>query len=165
MAITIKLNVNIDLSKVMNIKRFEQKNQPLLLSTAAARYEQFLRNRFIRNSRGGGQWVSLAASTIKRKEQRGIADRPELILRESDLMLDSIGTKVVSGTTFVGFVRDRAHTRKIRLLRLVRIHTIGGPKLPSRKVVDYPDSNTRMKMVDDIKDQYNKQLRKNRRNK
>lgn len=158
MSYFLKINVRFDLSRFMNLDRFQKKNQPLLVSTAADRYFKYLRNRFIANSSGGKQWPPLEESTIERKERRGIADNPKWKLREYDIILNSMGVKVIGKKTYAGFVRDRRHPRGKTVFQLVRIHGRGeGQKI--RKAMGYPNRPTMKKMVQDVRDQYNKRMR------
>lgn len=162
---SIKLNMIADFKPLMSVDRFQKQNQPVLLQTAVQRYVQFLRNRYISLSAGGGEWPELADSTVASKTSRGIAENPEAILRESDTMLASLSYKKVGNQIFVGIVNDDDHPRAESVKFLAKIHTRGSPKkkLPARVVVSGPDNRTRKRMVKDIRDQYNKLIRQNRR--
>lgn len=162
---TIKLNLIADMKPLMSVDRFQKQNQPTLLQTAVQRYVQFLRNRYISLSAGGGEWPQLADSTVASKESRGIAENPEAILRESDTMLEALSYRKIGNKLFVGIVHDEDHPRAESVKFLAKIHTAGSPKrkLPKRIVVSGPDNRTRKGMVKDIRDQYNKLIRQNRR--
>lgn len=166
----VKINVNLNLSQLMNVDRFQKRNQPILISTAADRYYKFLRNRFIalssRGSKDGSRgWKILDPVTVKSKEYRGIADNPDWILREYDVLLNAMGTKTTGKKTFVGFVRNRKHPRGKMVFQLVRIHGRGENNLPIRQMVALPSRSVAKKMAQDVRDQYNRVIRKNRRSK
>lgn len=146
----------------MNVDRFQRQNQPTLISTAAERFARYQRSRFISLSSRPGQWAKLKDSTVERKERRGIADNSEWILREYDVMLNAIGVKIIGKRTYVGFVRDRRHPRGKMISQLVRIHSLGLRNLPIRKPLGLPNRSTMRKMVEDVRDRYNRIIRQNR---
>lgn len=159
----IRVNVIADVSQLLNVSRFAKTNQPILLNTAAIRYLQFQRKRFLALSAGGGEWPKLKRSTIKRKARRGIADNPRAILREYDALLSGLGFKTIGKKIFVGFTRNRPHPRGKSVFQIAKIHTKGLGVVPVRRVVGLPDSGLRIKMIDDIRTTYNKIIRANRR--
>lgn len=163
----LTINVAIDISPLMNVNRYVKKNQSTLLKTAANRYLTYLRNRYISLSSGSGEWPPLAESTIKRKKRRiqqgyGTAN-PESILRETDTMLDTLGIRTRGKYVYVGYVREKPHPRGPSVNQLVNIHANGGVYLPSRNAMASPNNSTRIRMVEDIRDQYNKVIRQNRK--
>lgn len=158
----LTLNVRLNLQSLMNVDRFQKKNQSALISVAAQRYFKYLRNRFISNASGGNQWPPLKESTIERKERRGIADNPEWRLREYDYLLNSMGVKIIGKQTRVGFVKDRRHPRGKTVFQLIKIHGRGEGGLPIRQAIGLPNRSTSKQMAKDVRDQYNKLIRKNR---
>lgn len=158
----LTLNVRFNLQSLLNVDRFQKKNQPALISVAAQRYFKYLRNRFISNSSGGSQWQRLKEDTVERKERRGIADNPEWVLREYDYLLNSMGVKVVGKQTRVGFVKDRKHPRGKTIFQLVRIHGRGEGGLPIRQAIGLPNRSTSRQMAQDVRDAYNRIIRKNK---
>lgn len=161
--VQIKVNVIADLSKVLTVSRFSKNNQPILLQTAANRYLQFLKKRFIRLSAGGGEWPKLKRITVLRKRRRGVADNPRAILREYDALLSALQSKILGKKVFVGFTRNRSHPRGKSVFFLAKIHTRGSRTIPSRRVVGLPDTKTRNQMTIDIRNTYNRVIRSRRR--
>lgn len=159
----IKVNVIADVSQLLKIDRFSKNNQPILLNTAAIRYLQFQRKRYLALSAGGGEWPKLKKVTIQRKKRRGIAENPRAILREYDTLISSLGFKTIGRKIFVGFTRNRPHPRGKSVFQIAKIHTKGLGRVPVRRVVGLPDKALRIKMVDDIRTTYNKIIRANRR--
>lgn len=163
--VQIKVNVIADLSKVLTVSRFSKNNQPILLQTAANRYLQFLKKRFIRLSAGGGEWPKLKKVTRDSKRKRG-APNPRAILREFDELLSALSSKILGKKIFVGYVRNRKHTRAKSVFHLAKVHTKGIPSKSGpvvRKVVGLPDTKTRNQMTIDIRNTYNRLIRSRRR--
>ncbi len=158
----LKINVVVNLKPLLNVQRYAAKNKPVLLNTAANRYLQYLRNRYLSLSAGSGEWLPLQYETVKRKERRGIADNPTHILREYDAILSSLNILIKDKQTYVGFVRDKRHPRGLRVFQLVRIHAEGLRGLPKRNAIGIPPQRTLKQMVDDIRVIYNKIIRRER---
>lgn len=158
--VSIKLNVTADIGQLIRVNRYAKQNQAKLLDIAANRYLRFLRNRYRALAAGGGDWPELAESTVTSKFARGVAEDPEAILREYDVLLNSLDKKVVGGKTFVGYVKDRKHPRGNSVFRLVVIHAS-----QRRKIIVLPGSAVRRKMIEDIKKEYAKAARQERRKK
>lgn len=151
----IRLNVTTDIRSLINIQRYAEKNRPLIVRTAANRYLQFLRNRYISLSAGSSsQWMPLALSTVLRKIRRGIADDPTAILREYDVLLNSLNLKVNGQITYVGYTSDKKHPRGPSVFFLVIIHADTG-----RRIIVLPSESVKKRMVDDIRKDYNKIVR------
>jgi len=160
----ITINIIIDLKELMNINRYTEKNRTVLLDTAANRYLKYLKTRFISFSAGRGDWDPLKPDTIRIKTKRGVRGNPSWILRESDTLLNSLGIKKETGRIRVGLTRYRAHPRfNGTSIMLRKIHQYGDGVVPQRIIVPVIASNTRRQIVDDIKKEYNKIIRANRR--
>lgn len=166
--------VHWDLTQIFQLKRFSDKNRPILLRVAAQRYAKFLRNRFISLSAGSsrdGQWRNLVERTIKRKERR-LAKNPHYILRETDQLLNSIRARSREQEYIVGVFDNTPHIKvepndpDITILELVKIHQgIGkrSPHIPIRPIVVLPNGRVQRQMVNDVRKEYDKIIRKNRR--
>lgn len=157
---TLRLFVDANLSQYIKVNRYAQNNQPLLLRTAAQRYVQFLQRRYIALASGQGAWPKLKRSTVLRKIRRGIADNPRFILREYNVLMNEIGLAIRGKQILVGYNRNRSHPRGSNVFFLVQLHANGNSRLPKRQIVVYPDRATEKRMVEDIKDSYNRQIRK-----
>lgn len=162
--VKIRLNVIADLSRVLNVSRYSKSNQLTLLQTAASRYLQYLKNRFIRLSAGGGEWPKLKRITIQSKKKRG-ASNPRAILREFNELFGAIKARRLGSKIYAGYVRNEPHTRSKSVFFLAKVHTKGTPSKSGRivrKVVGLPDTKTRKKMVEDIRNTYNRIIRPRR---
>lgn len=159
----IRLNVVVDLANALNIKRYSQNNKPKLVETAANRYLQYSRNRYISLSAGGGEWPGLKLTTVARKIRRGIADDPTAILRESDTILNELQVKIIGKVTYVGIFSNRMHPRGPAITKLALIHTVGTILIDARPIVVSPPNQVRKRMVDDIRTTYNKLIRQQRK--
>lgn len=146
----LTINIVADLRKVLNVSRFSRRNQPVLTKTAAQHYVNFLRERYLINSAGGGDWPGLKEETIKRKERRGIAEDPSAILRESDTVLESLGIRTRGQLVYAGFVREKDHPRGPSVNQLVIIHST------TRRIIILPSNNVRRKMAESARKEYNK---------
>ena len=129
---------------------------PIDLGLAAAgnAYMGSIRERYVRNSRGGGTWAPLAPSTLRRRRKgvqtqgaqaagktarilaaRGLAPMSAAILIDSSNLLGSItsyATEAISDGVRVGTEVDYA-----------QYHQEGGPSLPQREIFVEPDTSTR----------------------
>lgn len=160
---SVRINLVADLSRVMNVGRYSNRNKPVLLRTAANRYLQYSRKRFIALSAGGGEWRKLKRVTVLRKLQRGVADNPRAILREYDILLGAIDSKEVGDKIYIGIVRNRSHPRGGTIIKIAKIHTKGNSRLPARRVISGPNTSTLKKMVVDVRDSYNLLIRRQNR--
>lgn len=157
---TATINIVIDLRPLLEVTRYAVKNRPTLLKVAADRYVSYLRNRYFAMSSGGGDWPPLQESTIIRKERRGWASDPDAILRETDTLIDSIGSRTRGQYVYVGFVRNSGHPRAPSILELARIQQEGTATIPFRPIIVPPNSRTRRQMVEAIKKEYNKIIKR-----
>lgn len=157
---TATINIVIDLRPLLDVTRYATKNRPTLLKVAGKRYVSYLRNRYFAMASGGGDWPPLQESTIVRKERRGWANDPDAILRETDTLIDSIGTRTRGQYVYVGFVRNSGHPRGPSVLELARIHQEGTATIPFRQIIVEPNSRTKRQMVEDIKKEYNKIIKR-----
>lgn len=164
----VTLNVSLDVSQLLNVDRYQKQNQPLLLRTAVQRYHKWLRNRYISLAAGSGRWPKLQLSTIQRKKRRakkeaGITGKPHWILREYNVLLRALNYTVRNKQWLVGFTKNVRHPRGRTVFQLVRIHSKGVGGLPVRRIIDLPTNSVRKQMLEDIKKEYNKELRKRRK--
>lgn len=161
----IRINVAADLSRVLNVNRFAEKNRPAFLKEAGKRYVRYLRQAFIARSSGGG-WAPLKQVTIDSKKRRGLASNPDAILRETDQLLDAITWKATDYGIEVGFVIDAEHNeRGGTIFGIAQAHTDGAPErhLPSRPIIISPSPSVQRAMIEDIRANYYKAQRKNRK--
>lgn len=160
---TIRLNVITTIRPVINVNRYAEQNKPIILNTAARRLSRWQQNRFISFSAGGGDWAKLAASTILRKTRRGVASNPEWILREYDELFTSFGFRNINGALVVGITNNKSHPRGSTTFVIARVHQGGLGRVPVRRIVILPPKGILKQMNSDIRAEYNKIIRRNRR--
>lgn len=113
-------------------------------------YRAFLRERFVKFSRGGGNWKKLAASTLKARRNKNKGS--VAILRDTDAMFASFQPSIVK--TF-GIVKKKAklgfnvtfgspipHHSGVSTITLMKWHHSGAGRLPARKLVVDMDIRT-----------------------
>jgi hypothetical protein len=163
----IAINVVADLSPFMNVVRYAEKNQPQLIETAARRLLRYQQERFLRLSRGGGEWQKLSDITMRIKAAREYASDPNLILREKDELRHGLGMKLVGKTYFVGYVQNLEHWRYGGTVSLAKLHHFGVPRnnLPARRVIGRPSDHVKKQMTQDIKKKYQQIISRNKKKK
>ncbi len=132
------------------------------LRQSGAIYLGFVRRRYVRNSRGGGDWPGLSPVTIKRR-RRGNGSGSKAILRDTGTLLGAL-TRGGRGNQFrdtrrgvvVGYggsgsvVRRRSRgkgggggaTSTTSLADLAGIHNFGRGHIPQRQIIAEPDAQT-----------------------
>ena len=137
-----------------------------MLKAWGARYVTFVRRRFVKFSRGGGDWKPLAASTkkarrgSKRRKTRSSRAKTKTttrgsgkkfaILKDTGVLLRalSIGApgnlfKRVKGGIQVGFGGSAKHPgEKAKIADIAAYHNVGGKNLPKRQILAKPDAKT-----------------------
>lgn len=165
MQVSVRIDIIADMKPLLNVYRFAEKNQPILLEVAAKRYLQYLRRRYISQSAGGGGWEDLEDSTVDSKEARRVARNPNWILREYDLVLKSLGIKNTPKRVYVGVVNSEPHPRGNTTIEIAKVHQKGTDLIPRRVIIPKVENTIRRKMVDDVRKEYDKVIRANRRKK
>jgi len=120
-------------------------------------YADFTKRRFVKFSRGGGNWRQLAQSTIEAKRRRGAAN-PTRILVDTGLLLGELEPRVGG---FSG-VRSTKRGMQLRLDMsamsssyargnttgdVAGYHNTGGGRLPRRQIFIQPTKELRRKMA------------------
>lgn len=132
----------------------------------AARYRGFLQERFVKFSRGGGDWKPLAESTLaRRRKGRGssrFAAGTVAILRDTGTLFASLDPvfrsapgqleKQDSFGVDVGFGGPQLHPsgQGVTVADVASFHQTGGPRLPKREIVVDPDARTLAAMKTDM---------------
>lgn len=150
-----------------------------LFKQIAARYLAFIRRRFVKFSRGGGDWKDLARSTklarrhkFKKKGRRRskhlIGKTLELgrfaILRDTSTMFNalSLGSpgnlyKKIRHGIRVGFGGPARHVGgKATIADIAGFHNKGKGKLPKRRIIVEPDASLHEKIKRDLHRALNK---------
>lgn len=123
----------------------------------AAYYSAFAQRRFRDNSRGGGDWPDLAASTKKRRRKgKRKGGRKFAILMDTGTLFKalSIGAKgnyTEPFNTGVRFGFDSvphggATASRATIQEIAAYHNVGSSKLPKRVILPQPDKDTVEKM-------------------
>lgn len=137
------------------------------------RYLNFVRVRFLKYSRGGGDWRPLAPATIaarRRGRKRGVPIRVNAartggsaaILRDTGTMFraldigDQSNAKPITHGVRVGFIgRQRAATingkNVLTVAELASYHQNGGGRLPKRPMIVDPDRATLLGLIADAR--------------
>ena len=140
----------------------------------AARYRSFLRERFDKYSKGGGDWAPLKDSTIKRRRKgkgtRRFAAGSVAILRDKGIMFAALDPvfknkpgQLQDDIPFgirVGFGGAAPHgDDKITVAYLALIHNQGLGHIPARIIVVAPDSATQRGMASDMERAHNQMVK------
>ena len=129
------------------------------------RYLGFTKKRFLKLSRGGGDWKALASSTIRgRRKPRGKTARSKTrrtggkvaILRDTGTLLAAV-SKGNAGNLFknirngvrVGIGPKKHPNGKATLADIAEFHDAGRGNLPKREIFVEPDQSTINGMVSD----------------
>lgn len=129
----------------------------------AARYRSFLQSRFVRYSRGGGDWPPL-----KRKRKRG-AKKRAAILRNLGTFFHVLDPafksnpgqlqKEIPNGVRVGFGGpDRHPETDMTVARLAEIHHFGLGHMPERQIIVDPSDEVQRGMVTDVERYWSKVL-------
>jgi hypothetical protein len=118
------------------------------------RYRSFVMRRFVRYSRGGGDWAPLKAGRA-----RG-ALSAAAILRDTGLLLGALNPEFVSspgalqeGIPFgvrVGYGGPGRYPSGASIADIARFHQLGEGYNPKREIIVKPDAATISRMADDM---------------
>lgn len=149
----IRINLK-GLIKYLGFLSGNKATRPMLIKWGA-RYRAFVQRRFIKFSRGGGDWPPL-----KRKRKRGKLSSAK-ILRNTGTMLAALTPvfKDVPGqiqkyrqlSVLVGYGGPSAHPSggTATIADIAEFHQTGAGNLPERKIIVPPDSRTLNGMAKD----------------
>lgn len=129
----------------------------------AARYRSFLQLRFVRYSRGGGDWPPL-----KRKRRRG-AKKKAALLRDTNTLFNVLDTAFqgspgqlqedLPNGIRVGFGGSGVHPgTSMTVARLAEIHHFGEGHMPERKIIVDPSDEVQRGMATDVERYWKKVL-------
>ena len=130
------------------------------------RYLGFTKKRFLKPSRGGGDWKALAPSTIRgRRKPRGTTARSKTrrtggkaaILRDTGTLVAALSVggrgnmfKDIANGIRVGFQGGVKHpSGKATIAEIAVFHNVGGGKVPQRAILVEPDRATIRAMEQD----------------
>lgn len=148
--------------KLWPIKRLQELPRTVY-NQWAARYRSFLRERFVRYSRGGGDWPAL-----KRKRKRG-AKKKAAILRDTGTLFNVLSTTFqdnpgqlqedLSNGVRVGFGGPGTHPgADMTVARLAEIHHFGKGHMPERQIIVDPSDEVQRGMASDVERYWKKVL-------
>lgn len=166
----IKATVKVDLSALQEFKERINKDlrsggqeiggSPInnAVKQWAVRYREFIRERFLLFSRGGGNWKPLKASTVRKKKGSRI------ILRDTGQLFNALEPvftgkpgaleqKIPFGVR-VGYGGPGIYTKKYggvaTIADIASFHQTGAGYLPKREIIVPPDQRTVNLMRQDI---------------
>ena len=120
-------------------------------------YETFVRRRYIRFARGGGDWKPHAPATIAaRRKGRGSGSPRILIDRGKVLGALTIGKpgnlfkQIRHGVRF-GFGGGAKHPGGPTIAQIAKWHDAGDGRLPQRQIIVPPDAKTIRQMANAVK--------------
>lgn len=118
------------------------------------RYKTFIRRRYSRFSRGGGDWPPLSPITIARKGSTGILVDTGTMFGATDPQFFVAGwlNKSIRNGITVGFGGPGSHpSGEKTIAQLAEIHQTGKGNNPVRKIIVPPDQGTIRLMVGDMR--------------
>ncbi len=131
----------------------------------AVRYSAFVRRRFNRFSRGGGNWKALKAST-KKGRRKGKGAGNAAILKDKGILFGAltigasgnVTNKIPQGIEFGFGGGDRHADASMSIAKLAEIHQKGSAtaNIPARPIIVQPDAGTRRGMFKDVKRAFNR---------
>lgn len=130
----------------------------------AARYRSFSRERFVKQSQGGGDWPTLADSTKKRRRgpRKGHkVARSFAILRDTGTLLTALNVQFtrspgqlqqqISQGIRVGYGGNHKHpSGAATIADIAHFHQTGAGRLPRRTIIVDPDQRTVQLMGSDM---------------
>lgn len=162
--VKVHININGRVQRLVEIVEGDPKALNPVFKAMDRVYRAFIRLRWRRYSRGGGDWKRLRPSTIKRKGH----DR---ILFDTELAYDSVNpefeevfsiqpNKRTQYKAVVGFGSKAMYPSGITVNQVMSYHQEGTSNMPARKVLVSPDSSTKQNMERKCKEIVVKWLKK-----
>jgi hypothetical protein len=125
----------------------------------AERYKSFAQERFIRSSRGGGDWSPLSTATLARR-RKGKGRRRVAILIDTGQLFGGLNPQVVAPGSIeqeipwgvrVGYGGPERHPEGAATIAdIARFHQTGAGRLPKREIIVEPPSKLRAQMAKDL---------------
>lgn len=162
----LEASIRLDLRGLRGIKRQIAsgggREFDVMFHKWSVRYLEFARRRFVKYSRGGGNWPSLAPSTIRRrrkggKKRGGVNRGSAAILVNTGTLLAALqpgapGTaKRIPQGVQVGYTSHEAEKKRTAhgilpsnatIAQIASYHQAGGGHLPQRRLIVRPDEST-----------------------
>jgi hypothetical protein len=163
-----RIYIQIELKAIMKFRRMAPQRRKELFGTAAERYKQYLRKRYISNSSGKGGWAELKKSTKQRKKRRGIATNPNWILRESNTLLNSMDYQLNPKGFEIGYLGIKSQdihptndytAAPITVGGLAEVHHFGLGRQIARPIIVEPDSRHYKLIIEAVQKEFNKLIR------
>lgn len=147
------------------LRRFREDIKPFaktrevatLFNKWAADYRTFLKARYEKFSKGGGNWRRLRPETIRRKRRRG---GKRFILRDTDVLYRALNRRFTPAAgafqrrvgfgVEVGFSDTFRHPHSrsgVTVGAIASYHNAGGGRLPRRQIMVLPDQRTKQLFV------------------
>lgn len=158
----IDATVKVSLSGLKKFKGVIEQGGPAVkkfLSQWAARYRGFAQLRFSKFSKGGGDWASLAESTILARPKGRGSGKPA-ILRNRGFLFAALAPTFQSApgaeekyeklSVEVGYGGPGGYPdASVTIADIASFHQVGGSFLPQRKIIVPPDAATLTGMASD----------------
>ena len=148
------IEVKVKIDGLDRLRKAIQANPALGRDIAAAWstiYRAFVRQRFVAQSRGGGEWPPLAASTVARR-RKGRGNGSPAILRDTGALLaalqPALGNEGLLQATPrpLGFTATlgggRSYKNGATLVEVATYHHEGAGRLPARTILVVPKAQT-----------------------
>ncbi|MBL4699641.1 MAG: hypothetical protein JKX85_00145 [Phycisphaeraceae bacterium] len=156
--------ITIDLRPLEAYKRrFRNPKSPQMkpvMQKWRARYVGYIRRRFVSQSRGGGDWPSLAPAT-KRSRRKGKGSGSPATLRDTGTLMGVLDAQRTDNWKFirngvrVGFLKGTRNNhpggkRNVGVSDIAAIHQFGKGHNPKREIIVDPDTATTQGMIRDL---------------
>jgi len=173
MVLKFTARVTVDISGLKNIERIlkadlrQKSNGPIrkAMRQWAIDYNRFLKRRFLRYSRGGGDWRSLADSTVRKKKgNKKILRDTETLRKELFAFFGKRQLKHVVNGVSIQYGKGINHPESnLSVGRLTEVHQKGiSPNLPRRPIIVSPSPQLKRKMNQTMQRALNTVVRRSR---
>lgn len=164
------MSVHVNLKPLISLGRVIDE---VVLTQWDARYRAFAGRRFSQNSRGGGDWAPLKASTLRRRRKgRGRGLVAAILVNTATLKNVLVFKFAGAGGQLREFLRGGNRFRGVRvgfggpakhpsgsktIAGIANIHQAGNSKgnLPARRIIVEPDDKTMQGMASDVTRRWN----------
>lgn len=126
----------------------------------AVRYRAFAADRFIRFSRGGGNWKPLRPSTIRRRRKGKGTGPIAAILFDTGTLFGALSPvfgrkpgqfeKLIKDGIRVGYGGPGKHSKGMTVAGIAEIHQEGRGAIPARKIIVDPPQKVLDGMAEDV---------------
>jgi hypothetical protein len=163
MSVETKINLNGRIQRLVEVVEGDPKALEGIFKVMDRIYRAFIRLRWRRFSKGGGNWAPLSPLTVKRKGN-------DLILIDTKLAYESVSpefeevfsilpNKRTQYKAVVTFGSKEMYPSGISVNQVMSYHQEGTDSMPARPVLVSPDTATKRNMERKCKEEITKYLR------